>query len=53
MTTEPYPDEMFDYAELQEKKRREGLIVPPPEDRYSRPCGGKDGFDDFMERCHE
>lgn len=24
-----------------------------PEDRYSRPCGGKHGFDDFVERWHE
>jgi hypothetical protein len=24
-----------------------------PEDRYSRPCGGKGGFDDFVERWHE
>lgn len=23
------------------------------EDRYSRHCGGKDGFDDFVERWHE
>jgi len=25
----------------------------PPRDRYSRPCGGKDGFDDYVERWHE
>ena len=25
----------------------------PPEDRLSRPCGGKDGFDDYVERWHE
>jgi len=24
-----------------------------PEDRYSRPCGGAHGFDDFVERWHE
>lgn len=24
-----------------------------PEDRYSRPCGGSGGFDDFVERWHE
>jgi hypothetical protein len=23
-----------------------------PNDRYSRWCGGKDGFDDFAERLH-
>jgi hypothetical protein len=25
----------------------------PPNDRYSRPCGGKGGFDDYVERWHE
>lgn len=25
----------------------------PPLNRYSRPCGGKGGFDDFVERWHE
>jgi len=24
-----------------------------PEDRYSRPCGGAHGFDDYVERWHE
>jgi hypothetical protein len=24
----------------------------PPKDRYSRPCGGKGGFDDYVERWH-
>tara|TARA_B100001939_G_C16869472_1_gene585687 strand:- start:722 stop:943 length:222 start_codon:yes stop_codon:yes gene_type:complete len=24
-----------------------------PQDRYSRPCGGANGFDDFVERWHE
>jgi len=24
----------------------------PPTDRYSRPCGGKGGFDDYVERWH-
>jgi hypothetical protein len=24
-----------------------------PTDRYSRPCGGAGGFDDFVERWHE
>lgn len=24
-----------------------------PQDRYSRPCGGPGGFDDFVERWHE
>jgi hypothetical protein len=25
----------------------------PPKNRYSRPCGGKGGFDDYVERWHE
>jgi len=25
----------------------------PPKDRLSRPCGGIDGFDDFVERFEE
>jgi len=24
----------------------------PPNDRMSRPCGGKGGFDDYVERWH-
>lgn len=24
----------------------------PPQDRMSRPCGGRDGFDDYVERWH-
>jgi hypothetical protein len=24
----------------------------PPNNRYSRPCGGKGGFDDYVERWH-
>jgi hypothetical protein len=24
----------------------------PPSDRYSRPCGGRGGFDDYVERWH-
>lgn len=25
----------------------------PPTNRLSRPCGGKGGFDDYVERWHE
>lgn len=35
-----------DYVPLKSKNQ-------PPIDRYSRPCGGKDGFDDYVERWHE
>lgn len=29
-----------------------GKVNDPPQDRYSRPCGGKGGFDDYVERWH-
>lgn len=25
----------------------------PPVDRYSKPCGGKGGFDDYVERWYD
>jgi hypothetical protein len=38
----------------QSKEEQEERKPPePPEDRYSRPCGGKEGFDDYVERWHE
>lgn len=35
------------YLEKAKKKTNQ-----PPLDRYSRPCGGKGGFDDYVERWH-
>ena len=35
---------------LQKAKAKQYSV---PEDRYSRPCGGRGGFDDFVERWHE
>ncbi|QPB08286.1 hypothetical protein [Synechococcus phage S-H9-2] len=32
------------------KKHRKNKYSTPPEDRMSRPCGGQNGFDDFVER---
>ena len=42
--TNPIADK---YLELARKKQNE-----PPADRFSRPCGGKGGFDDYVERWH-
>jgi len=28
-------------------------VNTPPTDRYSRPCGGRGGFDDYVERWHQ
>jgi len=33
---------------IQQKRKND-----PPNDRYSKPCGGKNGFDDYVERWHE
>jgi hypothetical protein len=38
--------EVMDYEEKEKK------INNPPNDRFSRPCGGKGGFDDYVERWH-
>jgi len=35
---------------LQKAKLKQYFI---PQDRYSRPCGGRGGFDDYVERWHE
>lgn len=35
------------------KKHAKKKYSTPPEDRYSRHCGGSNGFDDFVERWHE
>ena len=32
------------------KKHAKSKYSTPPEDRLSRPCGGSNGFDDFVER---
>jgi hypothetical protein len=37
-----------DYGSMNEHKK----VNEPPNDRYSRPCGGKGGFDDYVERWH-
>ena len=37
-----------DYGSLNFKKPND-----PPSNRYSRPCGGVGGLDDYVERWHE
>lgn len=45
LITDPAADAYLKQA----KKDRYGV----PNDRYSRPCGGAGGFDDYVERWHE
>jgi hypothetical protein len=49
-----------DYNSLSEKRVLQEVMHDDldskyhiPEDRLSRPCGGSNGFDDFVERWHE
>jgi hypothetical protein len=45
LITDPAADRYLAKASKQRK-------CSTPEDRYSRPCGGKGGFDDYVERWH-
>jgi hypothetical protein len=41
------------YLKLVQKTKNLSKNYKIPENRYSRPCGGAGGFDDFVERWHE
>jgi len=41
------------YLKQYKKLKKKEELYEIPEDRYSRPCGGPNGFDDFVERWHE
>lgn len=49
LITEVGSEKLFKVKNSQEKTD----FYEIPEDRYSRHCGGKGGFDDFVERWHE
>ena len=40
-------------ADLYIKRYAKNKTTTPPSDRFSRPCGGRGGFDDYVERWHE
>jgi hypothetical protein len=48
-----YMKEMWGTTKLVTDYFIEKTTNQPPSDRYSRPCGGKGGFDDYVERWHE
>lgn len=41
------------YLKQHKKMKKKEELYAIPEDRYSKPCGGPGGFDDFVERWHE
>ena len=45
LITSPIADQYLQKARAIQYKKT-------PEDRYSRPCGGPGGFDDYVERWH-
>ena len=45
LITSPIADKYLQKARVSQYKK-------VPDDRYSRPCGGQGGFDDFVERWH-
>jgi hypothetical protein len=45
LVTSPIADKYLQKAKTNQYKKT-------PEDRYSRPCGGAGGFDDYVERWH-
>jgi len=64
MATHPNPDRDISYmkenygttcliTDYGSEKYLKKLQYNIPEDRYSRPCGGSGGFDDYVERWHE
>ena len=53
LITETDSDRYLDVAAKRRRAKKKEELYPIPEDRLSRPCGGKNGFDDFVERWHE
>lgn len=49
LITETDSDRYLDAAARQRRAKKKEELYPLPEDRLSRPCGGANGFDDFVE----
>jgi hypothetical protein len=50
LITEIYSEK---YLKMSQKNHSISKKYQCSDDRYSRPCGGAGGFDDFVERWHE
>ena len=53
LITETDSDRYLDAAAKKRRAQKKEELYPMPEDRLERPCGGKGGFDDFVERWSE
>ena len=53
LITETDADRYLELARKQREAKKKEELYPLPEDRLERPCGGKGGFDDFVERWSE
>lgn len=53
LITETDSDRYLAAASKRRRDQRKEELYPVPENRLDRPCGGKGGFDDFVERWTE
>lgn len=53
LITETDADRYLELARRQREAKKRDELYPMPEDRLERPCGGANGFDDFVERWTE
>lgn len=52
LITETDSDKYLDIVAKRNINKRKEELYNIPDDRMSRPCGGANGFDDFVERWH-
>ena len=53
LITEVESEKYLNMASRRRKIKENEELYPIPDDRLERPCGGANGFDDFVERWHE
>lgn len=52
LITETDSEKYLEIAAKRNINKRKEELYNIPDDRLSRPCGGPNGFDDFVERWH-